>query len=746
MNQFSSSTSLFRKLILLILLVVLMIGAWFLINWSLTGALSTVNVEVGEVASQDIMSPFAITYTSDVLTEQKVQEAVAQVDPVYTRPNPEVARRQLARMKEALAFIDSVRSDEFASREEKINDLAALEGIYFSRETAEILLDLSDVRWQTVKQEAVVVLEQVMRNQITDRTLEESRQRLPSLVSLTLSEEQVDLVVEIASAFVAPNSEFSESLTEERREEVRGQVTPVTRSIAAGETIVRRGEIIQEEDIEALRQVGLLTPFTGWQNRAGTLAVVILSGVYLILYFRAYPKLLRKTKKFILLLVFFIVFFGVSRVINPGHLVIPYLLPVAAYPLIISALIDRRTALFTTVPLAVLSAYGLPHAFDLTLYYSLPGIMGLMILQRPQRLSAYVPVSGMTAASGGVILIAYRVIDPGTDIMGLGTLLAASLFYGIASSGLTLLLEYFLAPLLDLTTTLQLIELSRPDHPLLQRFLREVPGTYQHTLQVANLAEQAAERIDANSLLTRVGALYHDIGKMKVASFFIENQVSGQIDTHEDMDPEESAEIIIQHVTHGVELARKYRLPKRIRDFIPEHHGTLVARYQYSQAVEAAGGDESQVDIEKYRYPGPKPQSRETALVMLADACEAYVRSQAPQNEEELRALISEMVNRRVQSGQLNETGLTLAQIEAVIDSFTATLKGTYHARVEYPDEDEIAKDTAPLVDEDGTIGPEEGQEEDETLVESREETDQGGDSDSGDHGEVGADEQEEDD
>lgn len=704
MDTYSETTNPIRKIIFLFVLLVLMTGAWFLIDWSLTGALSTVNAAVGEVASQDIMSPFAISYTSDVLTEQKIEQAVEQVEPVYTRPDPEVARQQLARLKDALAFIDSVRSDEFSAREQKITDLAALEGIYFSRETAELLLDISDVRWQTVKQESVVVLEQLMRNQITDRTLEEARQTLPSLVSLSLAEEQVRLVVELAGAFVAPNSEFSESITEEQREEVRQEVSPVTRSIAAGETIVRRGEIIQEEDIEALRQVGLLTPFTGWQNRAGTLAAVLLSGVYLILYFRAYPALLRRTKKFILLVVFFVVFFGTARIVNPGHLVIPYLLPMAAYPLIISALIDRRTALFTTVPLAILSAYGLPHAFDLTLFYSLPGLMGLMVLRRPQRLSVYVPVSGMIAASGGVILVAYRVIDPGTDIMGLATLLAASLFFGIASSGLTVLLEYFLAPLLDLTTTLQLIELSRPDHPLLRRFLREVPGTYQHTLQVANLAEQAAERIDANSLLARVGALYHDIGKMKAASFFIENQTSGKIDTHEDMDPQESAAIIIQHVTHGLELARKYRLPKRIRDFIPEHHGTLVARYQYSQAVEAAGGDESKVDIEKFRYPGPKPRSVETGLVMLADACEAYVRSQAPKNEEELRALISEMVNKRVQGGQLNETGLTLAQIEEVIVSFTATLKGTYHARVDYPDEDEKSEDEESLAGEDVTL------------------------------------------
>jgi putative nucleotidyltransferase with HDIG domain len=253
---------------------------------------------------------------------------------------------------------------------------------------------------------------------------------------------------------------------------------------------------------------------------------------------------------------------------------------------------------------------------------------------------------------------------------------------------LTILLEYALAPLLDLTTTLQLVELSRPDHPLLQRLLREIPGTYQHTLQVANLAEQAAERIQANSMLARVGALYHDIGKMKNPQFFIENQSSQQINTHDDMAPEESAGIIIEHVPHGLELAKKYRLPRRIRDFIPEHHGTLITRYQYGKALELVDGKEDLVDLSQFRYPGPRPQSRETALVMLADGCEAYVRSQSPDTDQELRNLIKEMVDRRVALGQLNDTNMTLKDLKVIIDSFAATLKGTYHARVDYPDDE----------------------------------------------------------
>jgi putative nucleotidyltransferase with HDIG domain len=417
----------------------------------------------------------------------------------------------------------------------------------------------------------------------------------------------------------------------------------------------------------------------------------------MILFFLSYPRLINNTKRMITLLVLFLLFLGIARYVSPGHLVIPYLYPMAAYSLLVAALVDRRTALFTTIPLAILAAYGMPNSIDLTLYYSLGGLMGLLILQRPQRLSAYVSVAGIIAVSGSVILVAYRIIDPATDATGLATLIAAAVFNGIASAGLTILLEYTLAPLLDLTTTLQLVELSRPDHPLLQRLLREVPGTYQHTLQVANLVEQAAERIQANSMLARVGALYHDIGKIKNPQFFIENQGSNQINTHDDMDPEESAGIIIEHVTYGLELAKKYRLPRRIREFIPEHHGTLITRYQYGKALEIADGDENAIDPSKFRYPGPRPQSRETALVMLGDGCEAYVRSQNPETDEELRNLIKDMVDRRVEMGQLNNTALTLQDLDVIIDSFTATLKGTYHSRVDYPDDEVPVEDHAEI-------------------------------------------------
>ena len=693
-----------RIVLVLVILVISMAGIWWIINWSLTGALSTVLVSEGKVASQDVMSPYAVTFQSQVLTQQKQLEAAESIELVYTLPDSSIARQQLNHLKDALNFIESVRLDQFSSLEQKYTDLAALDGIFISQETAEQILSTSDVRWQTVRQESVVILEQVMRTSIRELDLEDARQQLPSLVSLSLSEDQVQLVVDLASAFITPNSVYSEEETQTAKDEAMAGVPAVTRSIVAGETIVRRGEIVEAEDIEALQEIGLLTTFSGWQNQAGTLAVVALSAVLLILYFLSYPAILKNTKKFSLFVVLFVVFLGMSRYVTPGHLVIPYLFPMAAYSLLVAALIDRRTALFTAIPLAILAAYGMPHALDLTLYYSLGGMMGLLALRRPQRLSAYVSVAGIISVSGAVILVAYRIIDPATDATGLATLIGASAFNGIASAGLTILLEYALAPLLDLTTTLQLVELSRPDHPLLQRLLREVPGTYQHTLQVANLAEQAAERIQANSMLARVGALYHDIGKMNNPQFFIENQGSNQLNTHDDIDPVESAALIIDHVHHGMELAKKYRLPRRIREFIPEHHGTLLTRYQYGKALGLADGDETKVDKSLFRYPGPRPQSVETALVMLADGCEAYVRSQNLDSDEDLRGLIKDMVDRRVESGQLNSTDITLKDLKVIIDSFTATLKGNYHARVNYPAEEKTPKKPADTSSDDTLV------------------------------------------
>jgi hypothetical protein len=265
------------------------------------------------------------------------------------------------------------------------------------------------------------------------------------------------------------------------------------------------------------------------------------------------------------------------------------------------------------------------------------------------------------------------------------TLLGAAMINGLISASLAILLFAFLAQLIGVVTPMQLTDLSRPEHPLLRILLRDAPGTYQHSLQVSNLAEMAAERIGADAQLTRVGALYHDIGKTANPIFFIENLPPGYTNPHEALDPGSSAAIIIQHVKDGLQLGRKYRLPPRILDFITEHHGTSLARYQYVNAVRAANGDEIQVDRAQYCYPGPRPQSRETAILMLADGSEARVRAERPTDDEKLRDLIQRVVSDRIASGQLEDARLTLQELARIIDAFTEVLRGVYHPRLHYP-------------------------------------------------------------
>ncbi len=242
---------------------------------------------------------------------------------------------------------------------------------------------------------------------------------------------------------------------------------------------------------------------------------------------------------------------------------------------------------------------------------------------------------------------------------------------------------YLLGAFFGITTSLQLFEISRPTHPLLRQLLLKAPGTYHHTLIVSNMAERAAEAIGADALLTRVGAYYHDVGKTIRPYFFVENRTEG-MDPHARLDAYTSAQIIVTHVKDGIDLARKYRLPQRIIDFIPEHQGTLLVSYFYHQAVQQAGSADK-VDKTQFQYPGPKPRSRETALTMLADGAEATVRARRPASIEELDQIVGESIQNRVLSGQLDDCPLTLTDLATVRRAFVDVLRGLHHPRVAYP-------------------------------------------------------------
>ena len=643
------------------------------------------SMEAGQVATQDILAPEAITYVSEVLTEQKRETAARSVLPVYTPPDTSVARQQLEGLRSALAYITSVRADPYATVEQKLDDMAALDDFHINQETAANILALSEARWQTVQQEAIVVLEQVMRSTIRSERLEDARNSVPTLVSLALPEAQADIVAELVAAFVAPNSLLSESMTEAARQKAQEAATPVSRSFVTGETVVTRGRVLNEADVEALQQLGLAQPQTRWQDPTSAAALVALMLCFMVFYMRRTAQAPSLGRGLVLIAALFLAFLFAARLTIAGHTVIPYAFPLPAFGLLVAVLFGAELALVFSLPLSIMVAFGLPNALDLTVYFVMSSLFGVLALGQARRLTSFFWAGLAVAAAGAVVVVAYRLPLPSTDWLGLTTLLGAALFNGLAAASLTMVMQFFLAQFIGIATPMQLMELTRPDHPLLQVMLRDAPGTYQHSLQVANLAEQAAESIRADTLLTRVGALYHDIGKALNPQYFIENQLPGFLNPHDDLDPATSAATIIRHVTDGLHMARKYRLPPRLSDFIAEHHGSMLTRYQWVRAVTAAGGDESKVDKVQFRYPGPRPQSRETAILMLADGCEARVRAERPKDESELLGVIKSVIEICVSTEQLDDTDLTLRDLEMIAQSFIATLRGVYHPRVPYP-------------------------------------------------------------
>ncbi len=643
-------------------------------------------LDVGEVAPRDLQAPQAIEYISDVRTEEARQSAALTVAPVYSTADPSIAREQIDSMRETLLFISMVRMDEYASALQKKSDIQALASIQLEEATIETILNLGDTQSEAIQQETLSVLEQVMRNSIRQGDLASIQRSVPSRVSLALTETQAQLVAELVRAFIVPNSLYSAELTETARASASDAVEPVTQRYIAGETVVSSGEVISAADMEALEILGLIQPEQEWPDYLGAAALTFTLAILLWLYFSYRSSAFINDMRSLTLVSFvFLIFLVGARLTIPNHAIIPYLYPLPAFGLLIAALFGVDAGFILAFALTLLTTYGLSNSLDLTAYYLVSSFLSILVLRKARRVWSFVRAGLVISAAGVAMLLAYWLPYTHTDWVGVATLVGAAAFNGIASASLTLLLQFFIAQTLGLTTTLQLLEISRPDVPLLQFFLRAAPGTYQHSLQVSNLAEQAAESIGADALLVRVGALYHDIGKAQNPLFFIENQTLGNINTHEDLAPEESARFVIAHVTDGVALAKKHRLPNRLIDFIREHHGTNLTRYQYTQALQNVDGDLSKVDIEKFRYPGPAPRSRETALLMLADGTEAISRAQRPQDEVELRDLVQKVIANAQQNGQLHDTRLTLRDLRLISESFVSTLRGSLHPRVEYP-------------------------------------------------------------
>ncbi len=651
----------------------------------------SVRVTAGESATREILAPRPLTFVSQLLTDDAREAAAAAVAEVYTPPDMRLARQQVLLLRDILDFINNVRADSLATPAQKQADLTSIRDLRLTSEIADVILGFNEAQWAEAQAEALAVLEQVMRRPVRANQVEDLKRAVPAQIGVELSEAQAQVVNALVAGLIIPNTTYDEAATQAARDEAREKTPPVYVQVAAGQAIVRRGQVVTEEDLEILREFGLLQTTWRWQDTASVVLAVIITGALLVLQIQRFnPDISRSPRHILLLGVLFNLFLVAAVLMVPGHIILPFLFPAAALSMLLTVVAGPSLAITASVAMAALVGYIGGNQLELTIYTAMGGLIAAMTLGRAERVNQFFWAGLAGALANAGIVLVFRINDPATDGYGLAQLLTASVLNGGVSASLTLVGFFLLGGLFDITTSLQLIELARPDHPLLQFILRNAPGTYQHSLQVANLAEQAAERIGANAMLIRVGALYHDCGKALHPQYFVENQLDG-VNVHEALDPYASAEIIIGHVLDGLTMARRHRLPSRVRAFVNEHHGTLKTAFQYKRALEAAGNDPAKVDEAKFQYPGPRPQSKETALMMLADGCEAKARSDRPRTEEDLQRIIKAVVDDRVARGQLDDTGLTMRDLQLIRESFVNTLKGMFHPRLEYPEEKPVS-------------------------------------------------------
>jgi putative nucleotidyltransferase with HDIG domain len=639
----------------------------------------------GGVAPRDIDAPSRATYESAILTERGREQAASSVRPVYTDPDPALARQQFERAREVFDYLGSVRADSLASPAQQRGFVLSVPELQnLSTEILDLLLGLSDASWDRVQQESYRLIGVAMRSEIREGRLEDTVENLPNLVGLDLSDEESAVTLAVVESFLLPNSFFDPDATAEAREHASEEAGSVFRTYEAGQNIVREGEIVSSLHIEALDHYGLLQPQTNWTDFAGSgLLALLLTALMFVYLGRCQSEVLWDGRRLLLLVLLTTSFSVGTGLMVSGGMALRYLSPVPALAILAAATLGPHAGVAAAVYVGGAAGVIAGGSLEVVAFTALGGVSAALTLGRVERIGALFR-AGAFAALAHMLVILVFFLPRGAEYSGD---MMVAMLVGLANGGVSASLAlgglFLLGPLFDIVTTMRLIELSRPDHPLLQRLLREAPATYHHSLMVANLAEQAAERIGADALLTRVGAYYHDVGKLTRPYFFSENQVEG-VNPHDRLDPRTSAEVIISHVDDGLELGRRYRLPRRVRAFIPEHHGTNWVSYMYDKAVQLAS-EPGTIDAGDFHHHGPLPQSKETALVMLADGCEAAVRALRPTSEDEVSEVVNRVYAERMADGQLNECDLTLRDLEVAREAFISALKGVFHPRIRYP-------------------------------------------------------------
>ena len=686
----------------------------------------TYDIEVNAVSTQTIKAPEMIENKAATLRAQAdASESVQPVQTVIQLRNEEIVELLFNK-------IEQLNPDTLMSNDDKIaiyrsefpqlfldytdTYIRVNRDIYKEAMLEEIQAQLSDYQYRIpeetyfkiprVSAEELSEMKSVTKSIVTKLMFERnndpltSRTKVPEMVNASqLSNKNArEIVQEIARFALTSNRFYDEEATKEARIQAAESTEPIF--IKKDEVIVAVGERITQEDYDLLRDLGVLKKAASVWPYVGMMIMVWLFVFVLYMFIRQSQLAILENNGHLIMLLMIFVLTIISIVLislgqNANVPFIGYMTPVALGSILITILLDARIAFISSMIFSLLASIILNVRDDLIFDYrygfvaAVVCMVSIFAIHKASRRS--------TVLQAGILISAFATISSISLLLIENTYTLKNLLYSIAFSAsggmITTVLVIGLLPFFEIAfgilSPLKLIELSNPNHPLLRKLLTETPGSYHHSVMVGNLSESAAEAIGADGLLCRVGSFYHDVGKTKRPSYFIENQTNIE-NPHDQMDPSLSKSIIIAHARDGVDMLLNHRIPKPLRDIAEQHHGTTLLSYFYHKALkqlEQDGDLETVIDEEEYRYPGPKAQTREAAIVGIADSVEAAVRSLRNPTKEQIESMIRKIIKARLDDGQFDECDLTMKELDLVARSLKETLLGIFHSRIEYPED-----------------------------------------------------------
>jgi len=653
-----------------------------------------VQIEVGEVAKQDIVAPITAINTSETerLKEEAARQALLEAtdDPSYYQINPAAVMRVEENVTGVLNLLRQGIAPEGEEQDVQPEHLTISEidrrlirdwQIEIPQRNLEAVVSLSLTEFDQFAQTTADLVLAAMEEPISQDGLRDARDAFEESVRRSGFRDNLQqTAVLLGRQLIQPNLVLNTEKVNEARDQAVQNVEPV--QIMQGEIIIRKGDVVRAEHINLMRDVGLLKTGRDYAALAGrTLLVLAMAALMIVYLHQNRLRILENNALLGLLGSVVLTVLLLGRLFSmPAWPEAVYLNPSALVGLLLTLLIDAKVAsmaaVVTAVLLGVISGFSWPVG-TLALVGGLTAVLSVTkVSQRGDLMRAGFIVGGANV----LLMMALGLASKDTGLI-------VNSYLGLISGVLASIVAIGVLPYLEsafkITSSIRLLELSNPNHPLLRRLMLEAPGTYHHSILVGNLAEAAAEAVGADGLLARVGAHYHDIGKLKRPYFFVENQV-GKDNPHDKIAPSLSTLIVTSHVKDGLELAGEYKLPDVVTQFIAQHHGTDLVRFFYHRATEAS--EDNTVEEKDFRYPGPKPHGKEVAIVSLADAVEAAVRSLSKPTPGKIEGLVRKIIKDRLNSGQLDESDLTFQDMDRIANAFVKVIMGMFHTRVEYPE------------------------------------------------------------